>query len=113
MVKHTPAGLAVVVCALALASTAGAGVASAEPDLTPLMTTTCTYSQAVAALNAASPDGGAEYSANPQRQTWLHAFLDSPVEQRRQLVQQQAPLVDQYAALLVAMANTCKNYPAV
>jgi hemophore-related protein len=113
MVKHTPARLAVVVCALALAWTTGAGVAAAEPDLTPVINTTCTYSQAVAALNAASPDGGAEYSSSPQRQTWLHAFLDSPVEQRRQLIQQQAPAVNQYAALLVAMANSCKNYPAV
>jgi hemophore-related protein len=78
-----------------------------------LINTTCTYSQAVAALNAASPDGGAEYSASPERQTWLHAFIDSGIDQRRQLIQQQAPVVDQYAAFLVAMANTCKNYPGV
>jgi len=111
MVKHTPTRLVVVVGALALAWTTGAGVASAEPDLTPLINTTCTYSQAATALNAASPDGGAEYSASPERQTWLHAFLDSTVEQRRQLIQQ-APAVNQYAALLVTMANTCRNYPA-
>jgi hemophore-related protein len=113
MVKHTPARLIVVVSALALAWTTGAGIAAAEPDLTPLINTTCTYSQAVAALNAASPDGGAEYSASPESQTWLHAFLDAPAEQRRHLIQQQAPLVSQYAPLLVTMANTCKNYPSI
>jgi hemophore-related protein len=113
MVKHTPARLVVVVCALALAWTTGAGAASAEPDLGPFINTTCTYSQAAAALNALSPDGGQEFNASPERQTWLHAFLDSPVEQRRQLIQQQAPTLAQYTALVVAMANTCKNYPAV
>jgi hemophore-related protein len=112
MAKHSPAGLVVVVCASALAWTTGAGVASADPDLTPLLNTTCTYSQAAAALNAASPDGGAEYAASPERQTWLHAFLDSGAEQRRQLIQQQAAAVNQYAAFLLTMANTCKNYPA-
>ena len=111
MVKHTQARLVVVVCALALAWTTGAGVASAEPDLSPLISTTCTYSQAEAALNAVSPDGGKEFSASPMMQTWLHAFLDSPVEQRRQLIQQ-APELNQYTAIVVAMANTCKNYPA-
>jgi hemophore-related protein len=111
MVKHTPARLVVVVCALAFAWTTGAGTASAEPDLSPFINTTCTYSQAEAALNALSPDGGNEFSATPTSQTWLHAFLDSPVEQRRQLIQQ-APQLNQYTALVVAMANTCKNYPA-
>ena len=100
------------VCALALASSAGPGLASAEPDLSPLINTTCTYSQAEAALNAHSPDGGQEFSVSPLRQTWLHAFLDSSVEQRRQLIQQEAPALAQYTALLVAMANTCNNYPA-
>jgi hemophore-related protein len=112
MGKNVPARLAVVNCALALAWTTGAGVASADPDLTPFINTTCTYSQAEAALNALSPDGGAEFAATPTTQTWLHAFLDSPVEQRRQLIQQ-APALTQYTALVVNMVNTCKNYPAV
>jgi hemophore-related protein len=103
--------LVLVVCTQALAWTTGAGFASAEPDLAPFINTTCTYSQAEAALNAHSPDGGKDFQASPTRQTWLHAFLDSPVEQRWQLIQQ-APELNQYTALLVAMANTCSNYPA-
>ncbi len=110
MVKHRPARLIVAVCAGALTWTAEAGVASAEPDLSPLINTSCTYSQAKAALAALAPDGGQEFSATPTTQTWLHAFLDSPVEQRRQLIQQ-APQINQYTALVVAMANTCNNYP--
>jgi hemophore-related protein len=112
MVKHTPARLVVVVCALALAWTTGAGVASAQPDVGPFLNTTCTYSQAEAALNALAPDGGKEFAASPMTQTWMHAFLDSPVDQRRQLIQQQAPALQPYTALLAAMANTCNSYPA-
>jgi hemophore-related protein len=110
MVKHLPATLGVAVSALALTSAAGAGVASAQPDLTPFINTTCTYSQAEAAINALAPDGGKEFQASPMTQTWMHAFLDSPVEQRRQLLQ--VPEVQQYAGLVAAIADTCKNYPA-
>ncbi|MGA8125027.1 MAG: hemophore-related protein, partial [Mycobacterium sp.] len=35
--------LAVAVCGLALSLTAGAGVASADPDLGPAINTTCSY----------------------------------------------------------------------
>jgi hemophore-related protein len=103
--------LVVVVCTQALVWAVGAGVASAEPDLAPFLNTTCTYSQAEAALNALSPDGGVDFHASPMRQTWLHAFLDSPVEQRRQLIRE-APDLNQYTPVLIAMANTCSNYPA-
>lgn len=111
MVTHRPARLVVVVCALPLALTTGVGIASAETDLSPFINTTCTYSQAEAAINALAPDRGKEFSASPMRQTWLHAFLDAPVEQRQQLIDQ-APELTQYTDLVVAMATTCKNYPA-
>ena len=110
MVKQTSARLSVLFCALALSS--GAGVAVAEPDLGPFINTTCTYSQAKAALVALSPDHGQEFSDSPMTQTWLHAFLDSPVQQRNQLIQQ-APQLTQYTGLVIDMANTCKNYPAI
>ncbi|OBB00377.1 hypothetical protein A5662_14575 [Mycobacteriaceae bacterium 1482268.1] len=111
MVKHIGGNRGVVVVALALALTNGAGVASAEPDLTAFINTTCTYSQVKAALNAIAPDRGNEFAASPTAQTWMHAFLDSSVEQRRQLIQQ-APQLTPYHELVVASANTCKNYPA-
>jgi hypothetical protein len=47
--------LVIAVGGIALSLTTGAGVASADPDLGPLINTTCTYPQAVAALNAQSP----------------------------------------------------------
>ncbi|WP_231988674.1 hemophore-related protein [Mycobacterium sp. 1274761.0] len=103
--------LGVAVVAMGSALTSGAGAATAETDMTSFINTTCTYSQMKAALNAIAPDRGAEFAAAPMAQTWMHAFLDSPVEQRRQLIQQ-APQVMQYDDLVVASANTCKNFPA-
>jgi hemophore-related protein len=111
LVKHSLARLVVVVGALTLTWTTGAGVASAQPDLSPAINTTCTYSQAEAALIALSPDRAKEFHATPMAQTWLHAFLDSPVEQRPQLIEA-APQLNPYHDLVVAMANNCKNYPA-
>jgi hemophore-related protein len=110
MVTRTSARLSVLFCALALST--GAGVAFAEPDLSPFINTTCTYSQAAAALIALSPDHGKEFVDSPMTQTWLHAFLDSPVQQRPQLIQQ-APQLTQYTGLVIDIANTCKTYPAI
>lgn len=110
MVNQALAKLVVTGSALACAWSVGAGIASAETDLGPLINTTCTYSQAEAALKAVSPDGGSGFSAAPMMQTWLHAFLDAPVEERRQLIQQ-APMLNEYTDVVVAAANTCKNYP--
>jgi hemophore-related protein len=110
MVTHTSARLSVLFCALALST--GAGVAFAEPDLGPFINTTCTYSQAEAALIALSPDHGKEFADSPMTQTWLHAFLDTPVQQRSQLIQQ-APQLTQYTGLVIDIANTCKSYPTI
>ena len=41
--------------ALALSLSVGGAVASADPDLSPVINTTCTYSQVVSALNAEKP----------------------------------------------------------
>lgn len=49
-------GLVAAVCGLALSLTAGAVTASADPDLGPVINTTCNYSQVLAALNALHPN---------------------------------------------------------
>jgi hypothetical protein len=63
MIKVSLTRLAVAVGGLALSLTAGAGVASADPDLGPIINTTCTYPQAVAALNAQDPATAAQFNA--------------------------------------------------
>ena len=52
MIKLPLSRLAVAVGGLALSLTAGAGVASADPVLDPIVNTTCSFPQVMAALNA-------------------------------------------------------------
>src|SRR5277367_4760172 len=78
--------LAVAVGGLALSLTAGAGVASADPDLGPVVNTTCSYSQFTAALNAQDPAAAANFNASPVAQGYLRQFLAAPPAQRQQML---------------------------
>ena len=97
---------------LAFALSAGAGIASATPDVTAVVNTTCTYDQVIAALNAHSPADGAEFTSSPIAVNWLQSFLGSPVDQRQQMIQQvqSVPGAQAYTALVVQVASTCKNF---
>jgi hemophore-related protein len=97
---------------LALSLSAGAGVASAQPDVAAVVNTSCSYEQVIAALNAHSPADGAQFTSNPIAVNWLHSFLDSPVDQRQQMIQQvqNVPGAQAYTALVVQVANTCKSF---
>ena len=93
---------------LALLLTAGVGVASAGPDLGPLINTTCNYSQVAAALQAKAPDTANALSADPQAQAGLRQFLALAPDQRRQLANKGA-LPDIPQPLLDAI-GTCNNF---
>jgi hypothetical protein len=62
MIKLSLTRLAAAVGGLAVAFAAGAGVASATPDLGPAVNTTCSYPQLVSALNAQGPDVAAGFN---------------------------------------------------
>ena len=104
--------LVIAVGGIALSLTTGAGVASADPDLGPLINTTCTYPQAVAALNAQSPGAAQDFSASPVAQAWLRTFLASPTDQRQRMVQQLQSLggVQQYVGAVQQVAGSCSSY---
>jgi len=101
---------------LTLSLTAGAGFASADPDLSPVMNTTCTYSQVLSALNAQNPAAAAGLSASPTAQGALRGFLASTPDQREQMYQElrsrpgSEQYVQQYAGAVLQVANTCNNY---
>jgi hemophore-related protein len=97
---------------LALSLTAAAGIASASPDLGAAINTTCTYPQAVSALNAQNPAAAADFNASPVAQSWLSSFLASPPDQRQQMADelQGSPQMQQYAETVSQVANTCDNY---
>ena len=112
MVKLSSTRLVVAFSGLALSLTTGVGVASAQPDMGPLINTTCSYPQVVAALNEQSPDLANQFYAEPMAQSVLRRFLASPVDQRQQTVQrmQGTPLGQQYLGPILQIANTCNNY---
>lgn len=112
MIKLSLTSLAVAVGGAALALGAGAGVASADTDLGPMIHTTCTYPQAVAALNAENPGAAALFTGSPQTQAFLHQFIDSTPDQRLQLAHQvqASPVAQPYFPVIQQMFTTCNNY---
>ena len=104
--------LAVGVCGLALSLTAGAGLASADPDLGPFVNTTCNYEQVMSALQAANPQAAAQFNSSPQSESFLRQFLASPPSQRQAMAQQIAgsPGAQQNSGLIQQVFNTCNKY---
>jgi hemophore-related protein len=101
---------------LTLWLTISAEVASADPDLDPVINTTCSYSQVVSALNAQNPAAAAGLSASPSAQAVLRGFLASSPDQREQIVQElrgkpgSQPYFQEYTGAVLQVANTCNNY---
>jgi hemophore-related protein len=106
MIKLSLTGLS-----LALSLAFGAGGAAADP-VDPIVSTTCTYPQVMAALNAQDPAAAAAFSGSPVAQSSLRQFLASSPAQRRSMAQQiaAAPGAQQYFALIQQVAATCNNY---
>lgn len=104
--------LAVGVCAVALSLSAGAGLASADRDLSPFVNTTCNYGQVMSALQAADPQAAAQFNSSPESVAFLRQFLASPPSQRQQMAQMLAsqPGADQQFELVQRVFGTCNNY---
>ncbi|HJT95008.1 MAG TPA: hemophore-related protein [Mycobacterium sp.] len=97
---------------LGLAFTTGIGIASAEPDVTPIINSTCTYPQVMAALNAQSPELAGQLSETPLATAWLQQLIASPPDGRRAMVAQaqRVPAVQQYTPVIIQVANTCNGF---
>jgi hemophore-related protein len=112
MIKPSLTRLAVAVGGLAVAFAAGAGVASATPDLGPAVNTTCSYPQLVSALNAQGPEAGAAFSQSPVLQAGLRQFLASGPAKRQQMAQNlaTAPAFAPYMGTVEQAFLTCNNF---
>jgi len=111
MVKPSSTKLILALGGLALSLTTGVGVASADPDMGPILNTTCNYSQVMAALDAQSPELADEFSAQPAAQSMLTTFLASPVVVRQRILQDvQGAVGQQYVEPIVQTANTCNDF---
>ncbi|MGB8391975.1 hemophore-related protein [Mycobacterium sp.] len=103
--------LAAAVGGVALALSAAAGVASADP-MDPIIHTTCDYGQVMAALNATDPAAAAQFNQSMMAQSYLRQFLAAPPSRRAQMAAQvQAmPAAAQYFNDIQQVAGTCSNY---
>lgn len=110
MTEPTTTKLAVALASLALTLTAGAGIASADPSLDPIVNTTCSYPQVMAAANAQDPAATAQFEASPASQSYLRQFLAAPRDQREQMAQVILSANGQYLGLMQQIFNTCGNF---
>ena len=104
--------LVVAAAGLALFLSAGAGIASATPDASAIINSTCTYPQVTAALNDQSPETANELNASPLASGWLQGLVAAPPDQRAQMIQQVQgfPGMQQYMPVIFQVANTCNRY---
>jgi hemophore-related protein len=100
--------LGVAVGSAAVALTAAAGVASADP----VTDTTCNYGQVMAALNATDPGTAAQFNQSPMAQSYLRKFLAAPPAKRVQMEQeiQAMPQAAAFMGTIQQVAQVCNNY---
>src|SRR5271170_231091 len=108
---------------VAVGVTMGVGVASADPDLGPIINTTCNYAQVTAALNVVSPDLAAKIEPNPKASSRWQSCLAAPVDERQHMAQRAMAMAPQFQGAmggginpqqilgeLTQVADTCHNY---
>lgn len=90
----------------------GAGLASAEPDIGPMVNTTCTYEQAMAAVHAENPMAAQYLDQSPPNLQFLRVFLSSSPDQRVNLLNQikNNPGANQALPVFQQMMTSCTKY---
>jgi hemophore-related protein len=111
MVKLSLGKVAAAIGGVAVALTASAGIASADP-LDPVINTTCNYGQVMAALNATDPAAAAQLNSSSIAQGYLRSFLASSPPRRAQMAAQiQAmPQAAPFFNDVLTVAGSCNNY---
>ena len=104
MSKRLLTGLAVGVGCLAVSLTAGVGVASATPDIGPMVNTTCTYDQAMRAVHAENPWPRSTSTSRRPTCNFCRQFMASSPDQRVNLLKaiQNNPGADQAFPIFTA-----------
>ncbi|KUH75781.1 hypothetical protein AU184_15475 [Mycolicibacterium novocastrense] len=97
---------------LALSAMAGAGIAAAQPDIGPMINTTCTYDQAIAAVNAENPTAAQYLNQSPPNLEFLRIYFASSPAERESLLNQikNNPGIDQAMPVFQQMMTSCVNY---
>lgn len=112
MMKSSMTRLAGAGVGLALSVTAGAGIAFAQPDIGPMVNTTCTYDQAMAAVHSENPTAARYLDQSPPNQQFLRVFFASSPDERTSLLNQikNNPGINQALPIFQQMMTSCVNY---
>lgn len=86
--------------------------ASAQPNVSDIVNSTCTYPQVMAALSDQNPGVASELNANPMTVAWLQGLVAAPPNQRAQMVQQVQgiPRLQPYIPVIFQVAGSCNRY---
>ena len=112
MSKRWLTGVAVAIGGSALALTAGAGLASATPDIGPMVNTTCTFDQAMRAVHAENPMAASYLDSSPPNLQFLRQFMSSTPDQRVTLLNavKNNPGADEALPVFTQMMTSCVKY---
>lgn len=112
MSKRWLTGVAVAIGGSALALTAGAGLASATPDIGPMVNTTCTFDQVMRAVHAENPMAASYLDSSPPNLQFLRQFMSSTPDQRVTLLNavKNNPGADEALPVFTQMMTSCVNY---
>lgn len=104
--------LATAASAVALALTAGAGIAAADPDFGPMINSNCTYDQALTALRTENPTAAQYLEQSPPNMEFLRVFTGSSPAERERLIQQVKgnPGAAQAFPVIQQMFASCHKY---
>lgn len=99
---------AIIAAVGAVSLSLGAGVANADP----VIDTTCSYNQVIAALNAENPTLASKFASNPLAGGMLANFLASPPAERQKLAANfaQTDWGQKYFGAMASIAGVCNNY---
>lgn len=88
------------------------GVASADPGYGPMLNTTCSYEQAMAAVHAENPIAAQYLDQSPPNLQFLRVYLGSSPDQRVNLLNQikNNPGADTALPVFQQMLTNCVNY---
>lgn len=112
MIRKSLTRLGVAVGAAALSLGAAAGVASAEPDIGPLVDSPCTFDQAMAAVRTENPMAAQYLDKYPANIEFVRVFLGSPREERVNLLNQikNNPGANMALPVFRQMMTSCVKY---
>lgn len=110
--RKTMTRVSVAFAGLALSLTAGVGIAAAEPDVSALVDSPCSFDQAMAAVRTENPLAAQYLDKYPANIEFIRVFLGSPRDERVNLLNQikNNPGADVALPVFRQMLTSCTKY---